>query len=137
MSNAYFKVPCPVNEPIKPYGPGSPEKKELKTRLHELQSNEIEVPLIFGGKEVRTGNTAEMVMPHNHKHRLGVYHKAGEKEVNMAVEAALKAQKTWSGMPWEQRATVFLRAADLLAGSWRSTRLGGKGHRQRGSFVPG
>ncbi len=121
MSNAYFKVPHPVNEPIKTYKPGSPEKEELKRKISELKSQTIEIPLIIGGEEVKTGNTADMVIPHEHGHVLGVYHKAGDKEVNMAIEAALKARAEWAAMPWEHRAAIFLKMADLLAGSWRST----------------
>ena len=121
MSNAYFKVPQPINEPVKPYKPGSPEREELKKKLSELKSKQIEVPLIIGGEEVRTGNTEVMRIPHNHSHVLGVYHKAGKKEVDMAVEAALEARKEWAEMPWEHRVSVFLKIADLLAGPWRST----------------
>ncbi|OGV26134.1 MAG: 1-pyrroline-5-carboxylate dehydrogenase, partial [Ignavibacteria bacterium RIFOXYA2_FULL_37_17] len=121
MSNAYFKVPQPVNEPIKLYKPGSTEREELKKKLSELKSKQIEVPLIIGGEEVKTGNTEEMRIPHNHKHVLGVYHKAGKKEVEMAIEAALEARKEWAEMPWEQRVAVFLKMADLLSGRWRAT----------------
>jgi 1-pyrroline-5-carboxylate dehydrogenase len=121
MSNAYFQVPIPENEPILPYGPGSVEKDELKKKIAALKSQTIEVPLIIGGEEVKTGNTANMVIPHNHGHILGAYHKAGAKEVNMAIEAALAAQKEWAAMPWEHRASIFLKAAELLAGPWRST----------------
>jgi 1-pyrroline-5-carboxylate dehydrogenase len=121
MSNAYFKVQRPTNEPVKSYSPGSPEREELKKKLAELKSKQIEVPLIIGGEEVRTGNTEKMVIPHNHKHVLGIYHKAGKKEVDMAVEAALEAYKEWSVMPWEHRVSVFLKIADLLSGPWRST----------------
>ncbi len=120
MSNAYFKVPVPINEPVKTYIPGSPERDQLKKKLTELKSQHIEVPLIIGGEEVKTGNTEEMVIPHNKKHVLGVYHKAGKKEVEMAIEAALEARKTWSEMPWEQRVAIFLKMADLLAGTWRA-----------------
>lgn len=121
MSNAYFKVPVPVNEPIKMYAPGSPEKEELKKKINELKNQKIEVPLIIGGKEVKTGNTAEMIIPHKKDHVLGVYHKAGKKEVEMAIEAALEARKEWAEMPWEHRAAIFLKMADLLAGPWRAT----------------
>ncbi len=121
MSNAYFKVPEPINEPIKAYAPGSPEKAELKAKIAELKAQQIEVPIIIGGEEIRTGDTAEMRIPHDHGHLLGVYHRAGEKEVAMAVDAALEAQKQWSVMPWEQRVAIFLKAADLLAGPWRAT----------------
>ncbi len=121
MSNAIFKVPQPINEPIKSYAPGSKEREELKAKLKELQSTQIEVPLIIGGKEVKTGNLGEMRIPHNHSHILGTYHKAGKEEVQMAIDAALEARKTWADMPWEQRAAIFLKAADLLAGPWRAT----------------
>jgi 1-pyrroline-5-carboxylate dehydrogenase len=120
MSNAYFKVPIPVNEPVLSYAPGSPEKKLLKAKLQEMKSQQIEIPLIIGGEEVKTGNTAGLRVPHDHSVKLGLYHKAGEKEVNMAIEAALKARKTWAEMPWEHRAVIFLKAADLLAGPWRA-----------------
>jgi 1-pyrroline-5-carboxylate dehydrogenase len=82
---------------------------------------EIEIPLIIGGEEIRTGNTADVRSPHNHGHRLGVCHQAGEKEVKMAIEAALDARHAWANMPWEHRAAVFLKAADLLSGPWRDT----------------
>jgi 1-pyrroline-5-carboxylate dehydrogenase len=121
MSNAYFKVPAPINEPVKMYAPGSMEKEELKKKIAELKSNQIEVPLIIGGEEIKSGNTAEMIVPHNKNHVLGTYHKAGKKEVDMAIEAALEARKKWAEMTWEHRISVFLKMADLLAGSWRST----------------
>ncbi len=121
MSNAYFKVPLPINEPIKLYKPGSPERIELKKKLTELKSKQIEIPLIIRGEEVKTNNTAEMVIPHDKGHVLGIYHKAGKKEVEKAIEAALEARKEWAEMPWEQRVSIFLKMADLLAGSWRAT----------------
>ena len=121
MSNAIFKVPQPINEPIKSYALGTKEREELKAKLKELQSLQIEVPLIIGGKEIKTGNLGKMIIPHNHSHILGTYHKAGKEEVQMAIDAALKARETWADMPWEQRAAIFLKAADLLAGPWRAT----------------
>ncbi|HKI77849.1 MAG TPA: L-glutamate gamma-semialdehyde dehydrogenase [Ignavibacteriaceae bacterium] len=121
MSNAYFKVPTPINEPVLSYAPNSPEKAELKKKLKELQSKKIEIPLIIGGKEIKTGRTEEIRVPHNHKKVLGKYHKAGAIEIKMAIEAALEARKKWADMPWEHRAAIFLKAADLLAGPWRST----------------
>src|SRR3989304_1050103 len=121
MSNAYFKVPTPINEPVLSYAPNSTEKAELKKKLKELQSKKIEIPLIIGGKEIKTGKTEEIRVPHNHKKILGTYHKAGTKEVNMAIDAALEARNKWADMPWEHRAAIFLKAADLLAGPWRST----------------
>jgi len=121
MSNYYFKVARPANEPIKAYAPGSPEKAALKHKLAEMKSQQIDVPLIIGGKEIRTGNTADLRVPHDHSVKLGVYHKAGEKEVQMAVEAALEAQITWAKIPWEHRVSIFLKAAELLSGPWRDT----------------
>jgi 1-pyrroline-5-carboxylate dehydrogenase len=121
MSNAYFKVPVPYNEPLKAYAPGSAERTELKNRLKKMQGESIEIPLIIGGEEIKSGNTVEIRAPHNHKLKLGIYHKAADKEVKAAVAAALKARKTWCEMPWEHRAAIFLKAADLLSGSWRST----------------
>ena len=121
MPNGIIPTPTPVNDPIRAYGPGSPEKASLKTRIKEMMASEIEIPLVIGGKEVRTGNTAKAICPHDHNHALGVYHKAGEKEVQMAIEAADEAWKTWSEMPWEHRAAVMLKAAELLAGPWRDT----------------
>ncbi len=121
MSNAIFKVPLPLNEPILNCAPGSPEKEELKKKLAEMRSQQVDIPLIIGGEEIRTGKTVEMRAPHDHSILLGTYHKAGEKEVKMAIEAALEARKTWSEMPWEQRVAIFLKAADLLAGPWRAT----------------
>jgi 1-pyrroline-5-carboxylate dehydrogenase len=121
MSNAIIQVPKPQNEPILGYGPGSPEKAQLKAELKRMLSQEIEIPLVIGGKEVRTGNTAKAVCPHDHKHVLATYHQAGEKEVGMAIEASRKAWREWSEMPWEQRAAIFLKAAELLAGPMRAT----------------
>ncbi len=121
MSNAYFKVPVPINEPVLSYAPGTPEKEALKKKLKELQSKEIEIPLIIGGKEIKTGKTAVITLPHDHSKKLGVYHKASAKEVNMAIEAALEARKKWAYMPWEHRVSVFLKAAELLSGTWRYT----------------
>jgi len=119
MSNAYFFVPETKNEAPLMYGPGTPEREALKKTLKDLQANEIEVPLIIGGEEVKTGDIADIRPPHNHGKKLGVYHKAGEKEVKMAIDAALEARKAWADLPWEQRASVFRKAAELLTGPWR------------------
>jgi 1-pyrroline-5-carboxylate dehydrogenase len=121
MSNAHFQVPEPYNEPILHYTKGSSEREGLIKRLKEMQSQEIEIPLIIGGQEVKTGMTAEIRAPHNHDIRLGIYHKAGKEEVGQAIKAALKARETWAAIPWEHRVSIFLKAADLLAGPWRST----------------
>ncbi|MCK4428983.1 MAG: L-glutamate gamma-semialdehyde dehydrogenase [Candidatus Aenigmarchaeota archaeon] len=119
--NGILNVPVPKNEPILGYAPGSKEKKELKAKLAEFKSKEIEIPIIISGKEIKTGNLAENRCPHDHKHLLATYHKAGEKEVEMGIEASLKARTVWAEMSWESRAAIFLKAADLLAGPWRAT----------------
>ncbi|HEX37635.1 MAG TPA: L-glutamate gamma-semialdehyde dehydrogenase [Candidatus Cloacimonetes bacterium] len=119
MPNAKLQVPFPTNEPILGYRAGSPEKKLLKQTLKEMMNKEIEIPLIIGGKEIKTGNLGECRIPHNHKHLLGKFHKAGAKEVQMAIEVALEARKTWSEMPWEERVAIFQRAAQLLATKYR------------------
>ena len=122
MANAQFRINLPQNEPIKNYAPGSPEKAALKKRIEELKNQTIEIPLIIGGKEVKTGNMEDCVIPHNHKIVIGRYHKAGSKEVEMAIEAALKARDTWANMDWHARAAIFLKAGDLLASPyWRNT----------------
>jgi 1-pyrroline-5-carboxylate dehydrogenase len=114
MSNAIFQVPVPVNEPVFDYNPGTAERAQLKDALRELSAQQIEIPLIIGGQEVRTGNTGQAVMPHDHGHVLATYHKAGKTEVLRAIEAAQEAWQDWSRMPWETRAAVFLKAADIL-----------------------
>jgi 1-pyrroline-5-carboxylate dehydrogenase len=118
--NAASAVAAPINEPTFSYAPGNAERDEVKASLRELHSTEIEIPLIIGGKEVRTGQTERCVIPHDHGHVLATYHKAGPREAQMAVEAALRAKKEWESLPWENRAAIFLRAAELLAGPWRS-----------------
>ncbi|MBD3219920.1 L-glutamate gamma-semialdehyde dehydrogenase [bacterium] len=121
MADSIVKVPFPHNEPVLGYAPGSEEKKALKAELRRLAASEIEIPLIIGGEEVRTGNTAKVVMPHDHKHVLATYHQAGPAEVKAAIKAAQKAKAQWAAMPWEQRASILLKAADLLTGPWRYT----------------
>ncbi|MFA5537476.1 MAG: aldehyde dehydrogenase family protein, partial [Bacillota bacterium] len=121
MSNAFFKVRPPVNEPVKSYGPGSEEKAEVKQRLKEMRQQVIEIPLIIGGKEVKTGNLGEIREPHDRESLLATYHMAGETEVKMAIEAAMEAKAEWDNTPWEHRVAVFLKAAELLTGPWRAT----------------
>ena len=120
MPNAKFSLPDPINEPIKAYRSGSSERIELKAMLSKMSSEQIEIPLIIGGKEIRTGNTGTCIMPHDHKHVLATFHKAGPKEVEMAVEASQKAWKNWSNLPMWERASIFKKAASLLAGPWRA-----------------
>ncbi|HEY9455903.1 MAG TPA: aldehyde dehydrogenase family protein, partial [Bradyrhizobium sp.] len=119
MSIAISKVPVPVNEPVKSYAPGSPERASLKSKLAELSADKIEMPLVIDGKDVRTGKLGQAVMPHRHAHVLGDFHQGGTAEVQSAIDAALRAQKGWAALPWEARAAVFLKAADLLAGPYR------------------
>ncbi len=114
-----FRVPIPRNEPVLNYAPGSPERAGIEKALGELKASPIEIPMVINGEEVKTGNTVEIRAPHNHNLILGHYHQGGAKEVKMAVESALEAQKAWAFMPWEQRAAIFLKAADLLAGPYR------------------
>jgi len=121
MANGIPPVPVPTNEPIRSYAPGASERTALATRLDAMLTETIEVPLIIGGEEIRTGNTGDMVCPHEHGHVLGTFHKAGATEVNRAAAAAANAWQEWSCLSWEARAAVLLRAADLLAGPWRDT----------------
>jgi 1-pyrroline-5-carboxylate dehydrogenase len=119
--NGTRQVPPPVNEPVKAYAPGSPEKASLKARLDSMAGERIEVPLIIGGKEVTTGDRATAVMPHDHGHVLADWHRASGEHVRMAIDAAAKARRDWARWPWEDRAAVFLKAAELLATTWRDT----------------
>ncbi|MDR2919758.1 MAG: L-glutamate gamma-semialdehyde dehydrogenase [Tannerella sp.] len=119
MNNAIYRFANPGNEPVKSYAPGTVEKAELKKTLKQVSTEEWDIPLIIGGKEVRTGNTGKVVMPHDHKHVLATYHKAGEKEVQMAIDAAMKAHKDWSELPWIERASVMMRVAELFATKYR------------------
>ncbi|HEY7394807.1 MAG TPA: aldehyde dehydrogenase family protein, partial [Gemmatimonadaceae bacterium] len=119
--NGTRRVPPPVNEPVKSYAPGSPERAALKARIQEMSSQRVDIPIIIGGKEIRTGATAQSVMPHNHRHVLADWHKASTKNVQDAVAAARNARAEWANWAWEDRAAVFLRAAELLATTWRQT----------------
>ncbi len=115
------RVPPPTNEPNFSYAPGSPERSEIKQRLGDMAKERVEIDLVVGGRAIRTGRTGQAVMPHKHSHVLGTYHKAGAKEVRQAIQAALSARRDWANWPWEDRAAVFLRAAELLTTTWRST----------------
>ena len=119
MINARVTVPTPVNEPVLSYAPGSPERQELKARLDEFAGRTIEIPLVIGGEEVTTGNLGQCVLPHNHRHVVATFHRGDAETVNRAIAAAAAARPAWAAMPWEARAAVFLRAADLLAGKYR------------------
>ena len=119
--NGRRRVPQPVNEPVNTYAPGTPARAELKARLAQMAGERVDIPLFIGGREVRTGATDQAVMPHAYRHVLGDYHKAGPEEVDQAIEAALEARHEWASWRWEDRAAVFLNAAELLATRWRAT----------------
>src|SRR5437762_2904084 len=120
-THGIFRVPEPYNESVRGYEPGSPEREELRLRLDELSSERLEIPLVIGGEDVQTGDTFEAVMPHRRAHVLADVHKGAGPEVERAIKAAAEAWEDWSRTPWEDRAAVFLRAAELLAGPWRQT----------------
>lgn len=121
MNNAIFKLERPKNEPVLSYTPGSAERAALEKELKRLSSTEIEIPLIIGGKEIRTGDTGKVVMPHKHSHVLATFHNAGAKEVNMAIEAALEGKKVWESLSWIDRASITLKIAELIATKYRAT----------------
>jgi 1-pyrroline-5-carboxylate dehydrogenase len=120
MQASHFQIPNPINDPILGYLKNAPEKAALKTELSRIEGEVVEVPCIIGGKEIRTGKIFEVKMPHDHHHVLARVHLAGTEEVKLAIDAALKAKKEWEAMPWFERAKIFLKAADLLAGPWRA-----------------
>ena len=120
MGKGFYEVPVAVNEPVKDYAPGSPERKAVLEAYKELYNANIDVPMYINGQEVRTGDTATMSPPHEHQHSLGTYHRATQANVQSAIDGALEARKAWSQLPWEQRAGIFLRAAELLAGPYRA-----------------
>jgi len=120
MNHGILSVPPPRNEPVLGYEPGSPERKALKAQVARMSAERVEITPRIGGERIRTGKTGNVVMPHDHAHVLGTWHKAGGQEVAQAIEVAGKAHKEWSRMPWEQRAAIFLKAAELLAGPYRA-----------------
>src|SRR5690348_3353940 len=120
-THAIFRAPEPYNEPVRDYAPGSPEREALRLRLQEMETQQLDIPLVIGGEEVRTGTTFEAVEPHKRSHVLATVHKGGAAEVERAVAAAAEAWNDWSRTPWEDSAAIFLRAAELLAGPWRPT----------------
>lgn len=119
MTNAIYSIPRPQNEPVYAYAPGSAEKKLLKDELAKQLKEEIEIPLIIGGKEIKTGKTMKVVAPHDHKHVLGVCHLGGEKEVKQAIKCALAAKREWENMDWHQRAAIFMKAGELISQRYR------------------
>ncbi|RMF70705.1 MAG: L-glutamate gamma-semialdehyde dehydrogenase [Acidobacteria bacterium] len=119
MPNGVYRIPRPKNEPVLGYAPGSPERAAIRRRLDAMRAETLEIPCVIGDREVRTGRILEQVLPHDHGHVLARCHQAGPAEVKAAVEAAREAWQTWSRTPWEARAAIFLKAAELLAGPWR------------------
>jgi 1-pyrroline-5-carboxylate dehydrogenase len=120
MGKGFFEVPLAINEPIKSYAPGTPERDEVLKQYKEYFDGSLEVPLYIGSDEITTSNTRNMSPPHDHKHVLGKYHLAEKSHVSLAIENALKSRTAWASLPWEQRASIFLKAADLIAGPYRA-----------------
>jgi 1-pyrroline-5-carboxylate dehydrogenase len=120
MSNGFFQVPEPKNEPILSYAPGTDERRKLQDAIRELRAKEIEVPMYIGGEEVTTGNKKRMSPPHDHQHTLGHFHMGDAEHVKQAIQAALNAKEAWENLSWEMRASIFLKAADLIAGPYRA-----------------
>lgn len=120
MPKGIYKVPVAANEPIKSYAAGSPERKELQAMLKELRSKELDIPMYIGSQEVRSGNKTRLAPPHDHKHTLGHFHKSDKTHVTQAIDAALAAKEKWANLSWEHRASIFLKAAELIAGPYRS-----------------
>ena len=120
MGKGFFNVPVAVNEPVKSYAPGSAEREAVSAAYKSMYNSKIEVPLYINGKDITTGNTRTMSPPHDHQHSVGKYHLAEQQHVEDAIATALEARKTWSQLPWEQRAAIFLKAAELIAGPYRA-----------------
>ncbi len=120
MSIGFYDIPIAFNEPINSYEPGSPERKELQETYDALWNEKIEIPMVIGGKKVTTGNHQRILPPHDHKHDVGFYHFGKAEHVTQAIDAALHAKENWEAMPWEHRASIFLKAADLIAGPYRA-----------------
>ncbi|WP_010255322.1 L-glutamate gamma-semialdehyde dehydrogenase [Myroides injenensis] len=120
MSKGFYKVPVAVNEPVKSYAPGSTERELTLKSFKEQYNEQVDIPLYIGGEEIRTGKTKDLFPPFDHHHKLGVYHLADKALVEKAISSALEAKTAWAKMPWEQRASIFLKAAELLAGPFRA-----------------
>lgn len=120
MAKGFFNVPVAVNEPVLGYVPGSPERKSLQEEIKRMRSVEVELPMVIGGKEIKSGKLERIFPPHDIHHTLGYYHQGGAEHVKLAIEEGLKARKKWAALSWQHRASIFLKAADLLAGPYRS-----------------
>src|SRR3989442_2568705 len=116
-----YRVPIPLNEPVRSYATGTAERQALKQKIAAMSAEKIEIPLVIGGKEVRTGDTGTQVMPHRHGHVLATWHKAGAKEVEQAIKAATEARREWGSWNFEDREAGFLRPPELLAATWKET----------------
>ncbi|MEW6015504.1 MAG: L-glutamate gamma-semialdehyde dehydrogenase [Candidatus Zixiibacteriota bacterium] len=114
-----YRVPVPSNEPVYSYAPGTTEREQLIKAIGELKKTKFDIPMVIGGKDIRVGTPVKITAPHNHALELGQYYQGGKSEVQGAIEAALKARPLWAALPWEERAAIFLKAADLLAGPYR------------------
>lgn len=119
MNNGFFKVPVPQNEPVKQYAPNTEERKKLQEAITEWRNKEVDIPMYIGGKEVRSGNKVRIAPPHDHRHTLGFFHKSNKEHILQAIDAALAAKPQWEALSWEQRASIFLKAADLIAHKYR------------------
>ena len=120
MYSGFYKVPMPHNEPVKSYAPGSPERAEVKAMLAKMRSEEIEVPMVIGGQRIKTENKIRIAPPHDIQHTLGYFYQGGAEHVHMAIDAALKVRSKWQALEWEDRAAIFLKAADLISGPYRA-----------------
>lgn len=120
MYSGFYKVPMPINEPVKDYAPGSPERAEVKAMLAKMRSEEIEIPMVIGGQRIKTENKIRIAPPHDIQHTLGYFYQGGADHVHMAIDAALEARAQWQSLEWEDRAAIFLKAADLIAGPYRA-----------------
>jgi 1-pyrroline-5-carboxylate dehydrogenase len=120
MLKGFFHIPKAVNEPVKTYKPNSPEKETVLAEYKKMWNSKIDVPLYIGSEEIKTGNTKNMTAPHDHQHVVGTYHMADQSHVEKAIAASLAAKDAWAGLAWEQRAAIFLKAAELLAGPYRA-----------------
>jgi len=121
MSNGIYQVPVAINEPLLNYSPGSPEREALKTAIRQMRSQEIDIPMYIGGNEIRSEKKVRMAPPHDHKHTIAYYHAGNKTHVEQAIDAALNAREAWANFSWEQRASIFLKAAELLSGPYRAT----------------
>ena len=120
MPKGIYKVPVAVNEPIKSYASGSPERKELQAMLKELRSKKLNIPMYIGDKEVESHVLVRLHPPHDHQHVLGHFHKSDKSHITQAIDAALAAKEKWANLSWEHRASIFLKAAELIAGPYRA-----------------